>query len=171
MLAASARRPKRRDRARAIGDPATGGFSFPARGPFAPGLPWRQRAGADPSRVALPMRRRRRDGGPPLPFSRLAAGSGALRPGRAEAARESGRPIADRATGGLFSRRGRHVCRRFLGAGALGRTRGRVALPMRRRRRDGGPPLPSSRQAAGSGAASARAGRRGEGDRAPLSFP
>ncbi len=47
----------------------------------------------------------------------------------------------------------------------LGRTRGRVAPPLRRRRRDGGPPLPSSRQAAGSGPLRPAAGEPGESAR------
>jgi len=102
-------------------------------------------------RVALPMRRRRRDGGPPFPLSRQAARSGPLRPGRAEAARESAPPLPVARWAGCFSLGGGQSCHRFLDAGALGRTRGRVALPMRRRRRDGGPPFPLSRQAVGSG--------------------
>ena len=65
--------------------------------------------------------------------------------GRAEAATESAPHCRFRAGRAFFSPAGARFCQRLLGAGALGRTRSRVALPLRRRRRDGGAPPPSSR--------------------------
>ncbi len=54
------------------------------------------------------------------------------------------------ATGAVFRSAGGHFCRRLLGPSVLGRTRGRAGVPMRRRRRDGGP-APPFRRAPGSG--------------------
>ncbi len=120
------------------------------------------RAGpARPGRAGVPMRRRRRDGGPPLPSSRRAAGSGPLRPA-AEAARDSASYWRS-GDGGLFLRSAEVTsASACFGARALTRTRGRAAPPMRRRRRDGGPPLPSSRRAAGGMAGFARRLAMGE---------
>ncbi len=118
------------------------GLSLARASPVPSGL------GADPGRVALPLLRRRSGGGPVPPGGGRRAGS-AGRPKRQQRAR----PCRWGEGQARFSPGGGHLCQRFLGASALGRTRGRVALPLRRRRRDGGPPLPSSCWAAGRVAA------------------
>ncbi len=78
--------PKRR--ARAPANPATGALSPARRGAFLPALPWRQRLGADPGRVALPLLRRRSGGAPVPPGGGLRAASAWA----AEAARGGGPP-------------------------------------------------------------------------------
>ncbi len=143
--------PKRRESAPTIPEPATGGLlcarwggHFRERflGPSALG---RTRAGSRYQCAVAGATAVRRSFRPARRRARAASG----RAGRSGERERAPLPIPRRA--GCFSLGGGHFCRRFLGASALGRTRGRVALPMRRRRRDGGPPLLSSRQAAGSG--------------------
>ncbi len=100
-------------------------------------------------RVALPMRRRWRDGGPPLPHPPGRRAPGRFGPGGQSGDRERA-PLPFPRRAGCFSLGGGQFCHRLFGAGASGRTRGRVALPVRRRRRDGGPtsPGPAARRAA-----------------------
>ncbi len=128
-------------------------------------------AGATPSGEPQARRGRRASRGrhrPQRQATRFPSGGG-LRAASARAGRSSRRehgPFALPATGGVFALGGGHFCRRFLGATALGRTQGRVALPMLRRRSGGGPVPP------GGGLRAASAGRRsGERERAPLPIP
>jgi len=119
--------------------------------------------------------------------SRLAAGSRPLRPA-GEAARDGARPCQMKPRLGFSSAHRGHLCERLLGAHSSGadprpgrattappsqrqssgpagrRARGRVAPPLLRGRRGGGPVPPGG----GPGAASARAGRSGERRRASL---
>ncbi len=89
-------------------------------------------------RVALPLLRRRSGGAPVPPGGGLGGRFGPGGPKRAERAR----PMAHAGVGRAFlSLGGGYFCRRLLAASALGRTRGRVALPVLRRRRGGGPVL------------------------------
>ncbi len=86
------------------------------------------------------------------PGGELGAASATGRSGERERA-----PSPSPRRGAVFSPGG-VVSASVLGASALGRTRGRVALPLLRRRSDGGPDPPGG----GLRAASARAGRSGE---------
>jgi len=122
------------------------GVSFARRGPLLPALRWRQRLGADPRpgrATTVPPSQRRRSG-PARPRARGRFGGS---PKRREVACAPLSPPRR----AVFLLGGGHCCQRLPRARALRRNRGRVALPMRRRRRDGGPPLPSSRQAAALG--------------------
>ncbi len=100
-------------------------------------------------RVALLMRRRRREGGPaPRPARRRAPGRfGPGGPKRREIRRA---PSLMLRRGAFLSLRGGHSWQRSLGASALGRTRGRVALPVLRRCSGGAPVPPGGRLDAGS---------------------
>jgi len=109
------------ERDRATADPAGGGLFFSSAGTICATASLRPTALRRPrGRVALPMRRRRRDGGPPLPFSRQAAGSGPLRRGRAEAARESARHRLFHRGAGFSPIGGDRFCHRFPGPSGFG---------------------------------------------------
>ena len=140
-------------------------------GPAACGGARSSPAGASPSREPQARRGRRASRGrhrPQRQAMRIPPGGGFRgRFGqRAEAASEGAlSPISRRA--GISPFDGDDSCHRFAGPMALERTRGRVALPLLRRR-SGGAPIPPG---GGLGAASARAGRSGEGERARSPIP
>ncbi len=153
-----------REGAPTIPEPATGGLVCAQWGSFLRALPWPRCVGADPrpGRATTAPPSQRRSSGPAGWRARRRFGPGGpKRGGRLRPPFRSPRPA------GCFALGGGHFCERLLVPSALGRTRGRVALPLLRRRSGGGPDPPGG----GLGAASARAGRSGERKRAPLPIP
>ena len=120
---------------------ATAGVSSLLGGPFLPALFWPHRFGADPGRIALPLRRRRRDGGP-APLVPPGGGLGAAS-GRAGANRRgnSPYPLATGRWAAFPFFDGRDSGPRFFCSVGFERKRQRTAALQNRRRR-GGAPVP-----------------------------